>query len=357
MLSSSTLRRCGLVFLVGALVVFALGGCAQQKPAEKPAQEAPKEAKPAEEGQAKQPGEKITVGYSVKTLLGSAWFEALRRATEEEAKKLGIELIQIDAQGNSDKQVKDVQDLITKGVDVLIIDPAHPTASLAALDAAEAAHIPVVNFNTAFDLQDKQYSVLKTVITCDNYTIGYNAGAEVAKIYGKPQAKAVILAGAEGDIEGWQRRCGMVSGFVETMVTKAGRCNLEVLAMKYCDWGPDLGQKNMEDFLVKYPQIDVVFAEADCMALGAVNAMKEAGRMNILIASVDGQREALEVILNDGPIKAVGVNSARFLGQTAAQMAAKVGRGESVPTRIIVPSPTITKENVKQYYDPNVPFL
>lgn len=90
-----------------------------------------------------QENDNVVIGFSQVTL-ESPFYVSLVDAAKAEAEKQGVELIAIDAQNDIEKQNRDVQDLITKGIDVLVINPTHPTAVAPALQAAKQANIPVI---------------------------------------------------------------------------------------------------------------------------------------------------------------------------------------------------------------------
>lgn len=303
-------------------------------------------------------GEKVTIGWSERALAGTPWFEAMVGAAKELSEANNIELIVIDAQNKPDKQVADVEDLIARGVDGIVLDPCHPTAILTAVQQVNAAGIPILGVNSAIDTSANPNARVKTIITSDNYTIGYGVGYELGKKWNKSEANVVVMSGHIGDLEGWQRRNGFIAGLSEYQYEKFGAAKINILAQRYAgDWDPDKAMTQMQDILVKFPkQIDILFSEGDAMALSCVTALKSAGESQVLVGSIDGQLEAVEALKN-GEIVAIGINSAVETGKAGIENLMKVINGEDISTRIYLPSPTITQENVDEYYDPNMPFL
>lgn len=347
----------GIAYLLLAAMLFSVlmfTGCSS---GEKKTEDT---GKPAEQsGDSLNPtGEKLTIGWSERALAGTPWFEAMVGAAKELAEANNIELIVIDAQNKPEKQVADVEDLIARGVDGIVLDPCHPTAILSAVEEVNAAGIPIVGVNSAIDNSKNPNARVKTIITSDNYTIGYGVGYELAKKWNKADANVVIMSGHPGDLEGWQRRSGFLAGFAEYQYEKFGASKINILAQRYAgDWDPDKAMSQMQDILVKYPkQIDILFSEGDAMALSCVTALKSAGESDVLVGSIDGQLEAIEA-LKAGDIVAIGVNSAVGTGKAGIEYLMKVINGEEINSRIYLPSPTITKENVDEYYKPGVPFL
>jgi ribose transport system substrate-binding protein len=114
----------------------------------------------------------------------------------------------------------------------------------------------------------------------------------------------------------------------------------------------------MEDIIVAHPEINVMLAENDSMALGAMEAIKEAHREdNILVlACADGQKEALKLI-KEGKYGATGMNNPALIAETAIEIGLRVLQGEKGFLKVsYTPAVCITKENVDQYYDPNAIF-
>jgi len=166
------------------------------------------------------------------------------------------------------------------------------------------------------------------------------------------------MSGQVGDVEGWQRRMGFVAGFSEFQYEQFGLCGMNIVAQRYAgDWDGDRAMTQMQDILTKYPdQIDIIFSEGDAMAIGCLNAIELAGQKLPLIGGIDGQREVLALI-KEGKVTACGVNSACLIGETAIDCLQKVLAGEMLASKIMVDSPTITADNVDDYYDPDRPYL
>nr|WP_326183715.1 substrate-binding domain-containing protein [uncultured Oscillibacter sp.] len=299
--------------------------------------------------------EGMKIGWSQRGMT-LAWWEAMVSAGVEKAEELGAEVVVVDAQNKPEKQLSDIEDLIAQGCEAIIIDACDPIAVKSALDNAISQGIPVIAVDSSIE-QDK--ISVKTFITSDNYTIGYNCGYVLAQKWGKEDAPAVaVMSGSMGDVEGYQRRTGFIAGFSEYQYEQYGSCGINILAQRYAgDWDGDRAMTQMQDILTLYPnRIDIVFSEGDAMAIGCLNAIELSGQALPIIAGIDGQREALAYI-KEGKITACGVNSACLIGETAIESLQQVLAGETLPAKIMVDSPTITAENVDDYYDPDRPYL
>ena len=297
----------------------------------------------------------MKIGWSQRGMT-LAWWEAMVSAGVEKAESLGAEVVVVDAQNKPEKQLSDIEDLIAQGCQAIIIDACDPIAVKSALDNAISQGIPVIAVDSSID-QDS--IAVKTFITSDNYTIGYNCGYTLAQKWGKADMPNVaVMCGSLGDVEGYQRRTGFIAGFSEYQYEQYGSCGINIVAQRYAgDWDGDRAMTQMQDILTLYPnQIDIVFSEGDAMAIGCLNAIELSGQKLPLIAGIDGQREALAYI-KEGKITACGVNSACLIGETAIESLQQVLAGETLPAKIMVDSPTITAENVDDYYDPDRPYL
>jgi ribose transport system substrate-binding protein len=132
----------------------------------------------------------------------------------------------------------------------------------------------------------------------------------------------------------------------------------EIVAQGWGNWMHEGGLTAMEDILVAHPEVDCLIAENDSMALGAIEAIKEAQKEEqiIVVAGADGQKEALELI-KAGRYGATGMNNPTLIGRMAVDVGLKVLDGDtSFPENYYTPAVVIHRENVSQYLDPNSPF-
>lgn len=114
----------------------------------------------------------------------------------------------------------------------------------------------------------------------------------------------------------------------------------------------------MEDMLVAHPDVNCLIAENDSMALGAIEAIKEAQKeeLIIVVAGADGQKEALQLI-REGRYGATGMNNPTVIGRLAVEVGLRVLEGDtSFPKIYYTPPVVISRENVDQYFDPDSVF-
>jgi ribose transport system substrate-binding protein len=299
----------------------------------------------ANQSSAAQGGKKITIGMANLSLC-CAYFIGMSKAVQDEAKAYpNITIIETNADGKVEKLTSDVEDLISKKVDGIILSGAFIEAAPAALDAIKKAGIPVVMVDRK--LKGGDYT---SWIGPDNFAIGQEVGGYlVERLSGKGKL-AVIRGGPADNTIGSERTRG-----VHDKVNASG---IEVITYAdFAGWSTDGGKKAMEDLLAKNPQLDAVFCENDSMCLGAQTAIADAGRTKeILVAGVDGQKEALLQILNKTNYVATGLNNSNQIGRAGFNRLTAILAGLEASKDTVLPSPLISPANVVKFYDPDSIF-
>src|SRR4051794_31258961 len=238
-----------------------------------------------------------------------------------------------DGRGDGATQAGQVDDLLARGIDVLIVSPADAKALAAVVKRAEADGVKVIASDRQVDAPASTY------IGSDNVEAGEVVGKWVAKKFPNG-AKVAELQGSLGASPTIDRDKGFREALAGTKV--------QIVANNSGDYDRAQGLKVMEDYLQRFPkgQLDVVFAHNDEMALGAIQAIKEAGRTEITVTGVDGESPALDQVKAGGYAATAGY-PLTYREHTIA--AAKLCAGESVPSRIKLDSTLISKENVAKY--------
>jgi ribose transport system substrate-binding protein len=286
-----------------------------------------------------------TIGMANFTLC-CAYFIGMDEAVKEEAAAAGtVEVISTDANGDAAKLTSDIEDLIVQGVDGVIISAGPLESAPAALEALDAAGIPAVMVDRK--LAEGPYT---SWIGPDNEAIGVAAGEYIAERLGGEGTVAVIKGGPADNTIGLARTEGMLSVVDETEIET-------VTAPDFGGWSEDGGLAMMESLLVEHDDIDAVFCENDSMCLGAQIAIEDAGRSDdMFIVGVDGQKEALEAIMEGTNYAATGLNDSDEIGRAGFHRLMEALAGEEVEQDTVFPSPLITEDNVEEYYDPDSVF-
>lgn len=298
--------------------------------------------------------EECKVGLTMPSL-NAPYFAAQVAAVEKAAKDQGCEITTADSQNDFSKQINDVEDMIAKGIDILILNPRDQEALVPAADAATKAGVKVVVMDST--LNPKANVV--TQVRSSNDENGRLVGDWIAKKMKGTPIKMLLLSGNQGNPGGLDRRMGVIKGIVEGQLVNEGAVNLQILGQGWGDWATDGGLKAAEDLFQAHPDANLVVGENDSMVLGAVQAAKAAGLDGILFAAAaDGQREALEMV-KEGTYGATGLNDPDLVGRTAFDIAYKAFKGElpaDFPKLHLTPADVISAENVDKYYNPQSVF-
>ena len=285
-------------------------------------------------------GGKKTVGFSQMENNGP-WRIAETKSMKDEAAKRGYELVATDAQGQTSKQVSDVEDLIARRVSAIFLAPREFEGLAPALQAAKEAKIPV--FLIDREAAGKVGEDYVTFIGSNFVEEGQRVGDWVVKNTGG-KAGVIILEGTAGSSVAIDRN----KGFTEAIKASP---DIKVLASQPANFTRAEGQKVMENLIQAHNKnITVVYTHNDEMALGAIQALKSAGMnpgKDVKVVSVDGQKSALEAI-QAGDMNVTVECNPRF-GPIAFDTYEKFLKGEQIPAKIIVPDKFFDSSNAGQF--------
>lgn len=304
-----------------AVLLLALAGCKGQgsdnasgnAPANAPG-EAPATA-----------AKKLVVGFS-QVGAESAWRTAETNSIRGEAEKRGIELKFADAQGKQANQIMAIRSFIAQKVDAIVIAPVVETGWEPVLREAQAASIPVVLVDRGIEVSDE--SLYTTLIASDFVEEGRMAAAWLAeKLGGK--GKIVELQGTTGSAPAIDRKKGFEEGL-------QAHPDMVILKSQTADFTRAKGKEVMEAFIKSdKDQIDAVYAHNDDMALGAIQALEEAGMnpgKDVIVISIDGVKEAFEAMVA-GTLNAT-VECNPLMGPILFDTIDKLRAGETLPKYI-----------------------
>ena len=294
------------------------------------------------------------VGISMFTL-NAPYYAAQLQAAQDQAKKAGCSVSTADGQNDMSKQIGDVEDMVAKGINLLIINPRDPEGLVPAVNAASKAGAKVVVIDSGLDPKANYV----TLVQSSNDKNGFLVGEWLAKtMAGKPMHIA-LLSGDRGNVVGEERRLGVIRGIAEGQLEGSGKVDFSVVGQGWGAWNNDGGLKAMEDILTAHPDVNVVLGENDSMVLGAQKALAAAGKKDVLlVAAADGQKEALQMI-KEGKYGATGLNDPDLVGRTAIDVGLKALDGTlpaGFPKLDVTTPAVITKDNVDKYIKPNAVF-
>lgn len=245
-----------------------------------------------------------------------------------------MEMFVADGRGDGATQAGQVDEMLARGIDVLILSPADAKALAGVAKRARDEGVKVIAADREVDTEVDSY------IGSDNVEAGAVVGEWLVEKFPEG-AKVVELQGSLGASPTIDRHKGFHDAIKGSKV--------EVIAEQSADYDRAQGLKLMEDYLQRFGpgEIDAIFAHNDEMSIGALQAIKEAGREDeITVTGVDAEGPALELV-EAGEYAATAAYPLTIAEHTIA--AAKLCADEEIPERIKLESTLITEENVDQY--------
>ncbi|WP_322510561.1 ribose ABC transporter substrate-binding protein RbsB [Chloroflexus sp.] len=300
-----------------ALALVTLAACTNTGPATSPT------TAPA------QGSSEITIGLVISTL-NNPFFVTLRDGAQRAADAAGVKLTIVDAQDDSAKMIAGIEDLITKKVNALIINPTDSDAVVPAIQKANEAGIPVFTVD-----RGANGGTVVSHIASDNVAGGRMAAEFLCKALGG-KGKVVELQGIAGTSAARDRG----QGFNEYMSTSCQ--GVEIVAQQTADFNRDRGLRVFENILQAQPEINGVFAHNDEMILGAIQAAEAAGRSGIIFVGFDAIDDATKAV-QEGKLAATVAQQPALMGQTAVETVVKYLKGDKVDASIPVPLSLVTK--------------
>lgn len=267
--------------------------------------------------------------------LDGAWRNAEEASIDAAAKAGGYELIKTNANNSDVQQVQDIETLIADNPDVLLIDPHTENAEIKPLLDARKACIPVIVVDR--DVNESQATPgrdFATFVGSDFQNQGALAADALIDSLGGPSTSATIveLTGTTGSSPAILRG----GGFDGELSSKAP--NIKIVAEQTANFDRATGQQIMSTLITQFPNIKGVFAHNDEMAIGAITALKAAGKQpgtGIKVVSIDGTKDAINLVLA-GQEYAV-VQSNPRLGQLVFSTLQQYIQGQDLPAWVVQP--------------------
>ncbi|TLQ42759.1 substrate-binding domain-containing protein [Streptomyces marianii] len=293
------------------------------------------------------PGAPVTIGFAGPQA-DHGWLAAINANARQRAGKYADVTLEI-TEGSNDTaaQIGQIQTLINKKVDVLVILPADGKALTQVGLQAMKAGIPVVNLDRVF----ASPQAYRCWIGGDNYGMGLNAGRFIGEqLKDKPDAKVVELAGMD-NLELTKQR---TQGFDDALRNYP---NIRKVARQAAEFTVESGQAKMAQLLQAQKQFDALWNHDDDQGVGALRAVQQAGRDDFLMVGGAGAKSAMDAIkAGNGVLKAT-VLYPPTMAASAIDLARALGQGMGVggmaeleiPASVTLYSAVVTKDNVDQY--------
>jgi len=269
---------------------------------------------------------KPKVGLVLSTL-NNPFFVKLRDGAVKQAKEAGIELIVLDSQNDSAKEMSNVEDLVSQRVAAILINPTDSSAVGAAIKLANREKLPVITLD-----RGASSGTVVSHIASDNVAGGKLAGQFIAKALGG-KGNVVELEGIAGTSAARDRG----KGFNEAMT----EAKIKVVARQVADFDRAKGLAVMENILQAQPAVDAVFAHNDEMALGALKAIQGSGR-KIKVIGFDATDDAVAAV-KAGTLAATVAQQPALIGSLGIDTVKAVIAGKTVQKNVAVSLQLVTK--------------
>lgn len=302
---------------------------ATQEEASAPAEEAPaSEEAPAAETDS---GKKIKVGSVIMNTSGE-WFAEVIQGMQAAAKDLDVDLSIVSSDNEVSKESDNVDTFIAQGIDALCISPLSADASVAAVEAAKAANIPVVNWNTTVNTETNGF------VGVSNYDLGAMTGqyvVEYVKANFPNGCKMALLTNSSYEVG--VERC---NGFKEAIAKEP---SIEVVASQDAEL-TDEGLDVTEKILTANPDIDLIWAWNQTSLLGCIAAMQNAGNSEIVIMGTDMSVDIANDMKSDTVnLQAVTTQMPFDIGYNAIANSVKAAKGETIDAQMLIDLKTYKK--------------
>lgn len=280
-------------------------------------------------------GKKFVVGYT--NLADTDVFTMSRKTAFGDAVKADADLsvIYTDANGDISRQLDQIDNFIAQKVNAIVIVPVDYQGIVPGIERANKAGIPVI----ALGIQSAGGKY--TFVGSKNFDAGRLQGEFMTAKLPK-NAQVLYLQGTPGLYHSKER----LAGFTQTL---AKRPDIKILSSLPADYDRAEGMKVTEDWVERYPKFDAIVAANDQMALGALEALKTAGRLKgVMISGVDGTSDALRAI-HAGEMSQTIFQNAKGQAAAAYQVVETLKSGKPAPAEVIVPFESVTRDNVGAY--------
>jgi ribose transport system substrate-binding protein len=291
------------------------------------------------------------IGLTMQTLNG-AYFAAQEETFKKLCADKGIEAVTADANGDINKQLRDIENFITQGCSIIVINPVHPEGTIEATRKCTEAGVAVFIMDNSISPQADYVSMIQS----DNYALGTLVGADIAEKFGKQAIMLGFVSGNTGNTLGVARRMGTLAGIVEYQLENNGEASVDIVAQGWGGWNQADGQKAAENMLSAAPEINCIFAENDDMALGAREAALAINREDIVITGADGNKTVYKLINDGTQVFATGRNDPAECATKVLETIELWNSGAAVPKLVYLTPVSVSPKNIKQYYNPSSLF-
>lgn len=275
---------------------------------------------------------------------GNPFWQSVSDGVRDAAKERGIEarIMMTGDDRASEEQLNDCENAITMKPKAIIMASLNPPAHIGCLKKAQDAGIVIGDMDSNITVQKGKENGLNLAFSVgsDNEDIGGKAAGYAAGLFQGDAPKILIIEGAPGSNTGRKR----VSGF--TNVIKKHFPKARIVASTSGEWDRLKAMTLTTDTLQRVPDLSIIYAANDMMALGAGEALKIAGKTNdVILIGVDGIAEAREAV-KAGKMTATVAQLPYLIGRRAVELAVEAVNGKPKNDNEVTPAPVLTKDTM-----------
>ncbi|MDQ0272363.1 sugar ABC transporter substrate-binding protein [Cytobacillus purgationiresistens] len=313
--------------LVGVLLTMLISGCSSSA---------------TNQGSKNEPTEAASGQKTIGVLIAgqnAPYLASYVKGLQKEAEAQNVELVILDAEWKIDKQSFQMQNLITKKVDAIVLNAVDAKAIVPALVKAQSSNIPIIAGNVGLEEEGNKY--IKAFTGADSITEGQGAAQLIKEaLHGKGNIVQIIGS------PGMEPTINRKKGFEEELAKIAP--DIQIVASEVGGWDKAKSVTAMENLLTANPDIQGVYAHDDTMAVGAIQALKEHKKDSIKVVGIGGSAAGIDAI-KVGDMYGTNLQSPVQDGVEAIKVAVKLINKENIEFFNYIEIPKITKENVANF--------
>ena len=280
--------------------------------------------------------EGIRIG-SVNMGMNGEWYSEAMNGIWDAGQDLGVTVKMLDSAGSMEKERENIRILVDDGIDALVISPRDSTDSIEALQPAVDAGIPIVTWNTSVNMD------ITSFVCVDSNALGGDTGdylCEYIKTYGLDDVRLIIIDNKNYDVG--IARC---EGFKESIKNMVDQGIITVVAEDDAE-SFETGEALAAQLLKEYPDANAVWVWNQPSLLGAIEAVRKAGRQDMLVMGADMSMElAQDMLADEINLLAITTQMPYNMGYKAVVTAVKAVHGEKVDKNVFIPLFTYTRND------------
>lgn len=275
---------------------------------------------------------------AVLPMFSHPFFVAQKEGLEEKAAELGFAIDIRDGQDDDTKQINQVDALIQKGIDLLILCPRDSEALIPAIEAANRAKVPVITLNRAVNGGE-----VVTYVGADDTAGGVSQGEALVKALGAKGGKVIYLQGTQGSSPQRSRK----AGFDKVL---ADHKEISIADDRYADFQEDKAKSVMTDLARRFKpgEVQAIVAQADEMAVPAAEVAKAESWKDLVVIGFNGNKDGFDAI-RSGSMTATVLQDAAVQGRRSVEAARDFFEGKTLEKIIYTELPVVDKSNIDQY--------